>query len=535
MIKNIISILLTVIINLSISAQEIKETVQPLSKKAVKGFMYEAKKDDSGNLIITYKIPGAKKSNEIFFEEYSFDKELKFMGSKDVQENKSQQSDYEVTTFSAYVGGSTSFDMLSMKLKFNKIVVNKTWNYEKQRYTIGKYISNETIKPKNENGKVYLGYASYSSSDDKKSELFTLAKIDAKENTDDKFYVLRFDDNLELTEKPLDLNGSYSLVFSEQVDNDDVVMVFAPNYGSVDVSKYVYFQYDIMGNLKNRIEFKSPSPALLITGVYQKDDNIYFFGSSTKSTESYEKVFREYAPIYNPSGANQKDFKWQEASNQKMDNFHLLKFSENQLTFASTTPVSEFKNKFKTAPNDKGATPYKGSKFFIKQFTVTPSGDYLIAGQLTSRVIGTNTIVKSFEDIVCFHFDKTGILKAQYGIGKLNNDKKSEVFDMPQNFYLSADGKKIFWEILEVKGTKGYESFSDAYRGNVSFYPLYFPRIGSIDLESSTLSSFKIMGNQKYFLRKHFTSIYDKNEKSITYLGHDENFKTLWIGKVIVQ
>jgi len=66
MIKNIISILLTVIINLSISAQEIKETVQPLSKKAVKGFMYEAKKDDSGNLIITYKIPGAKKSNEIF-------------------------------------------------------------------------------------------------------------------------------------------------------------------------------------------------------------------------------------------------------------------------------------------------------------------------------------------------------------------------------------------------------------------------------------------------------------------------------------
>ncbi|MBA3704934.1 MAG: hypothetical protein H0W84_03245, partial [Bacteroidetes bacterium] len=524
--KSIVGIGLILITNLFTYAQEFKEVVQPLSPKAIKGFMYEAKKDENGNSLITYKIPGAKKPNEVFFEEYSFDKDMKFIGSKEVQEKKIAQSDYECTSYSAYVGGSTSFDVMNMKLKIDKVVVMKTWNYEKQRFVQSKYISGETIKPKNDNGKIYLGYASYSSADDKKSDLFILAKVDGKKNVDEKFYVLLFNGSLELKEKPLDLNGSYSLVFSEQVANEDVVMVFAPKIGSADVSKYVYFQFDIMGNLKNRIEFKSPASALLITSAYKMDDNIYFCGSSTKSDESYEKVFREYAPIYNPGvtpgGANLKDIYWQKACNEKMDNFHLLKFTGNQLTFASTTPVSEFKSKFKTAAGDKGASPYKGSKFFIEQFTVTPSGDYLIAGQLTSTVaVGTTGTLKSYEDVVCFHFDKMGILKAQYGVGKINNDKKSEVFPMPQNFYLSADGKKLFWEILEVKGTKGYESFLDAYNGNSTFYPLYFPRIGSIDLEGSSLNPFKAMGDGKYFLRVNFTSVYDKNEKSITYIGHD--------------
>lgn len=538
--KSIISFSLIVVTTLGAYAQEFKEAVQPLSPKAVKGFMYEAKKDETGSSVITYKIPGAKKSNEVFFEEYSFDKDLKFTGNKDVQEKKSQQSDYEVTIYSAYVGGVTSFDVMNMKLKINKVVAKKVWNYEKQKFIIEKYISNETIKPKNDNGKVYLGYASYGSSDDKKSDLFTLAKIDAKKNADDKFYVLLFSGNLELTEKPLELNGSYSLVFCDQVANEDVVMVFAPNKGAADASKYVYFQYDITGNLKNKTEFKSPASAMLITGAYKLDDNIYFCGSSTKSSDPYEEVFREYAPIYNPGitpgGANLKDIYWQKSCNKKMDNFHLLKFTGSQLTFASATPVSEFKSKFKTAPGDKGASPYNGSKFFIEQFTVTPSGDYLIAGQLTSTVsMGTSGTSKSFEDIVCFHFDKAGSLKAQYGIGKINNDKKSEVFDMPQRFYLSGDGKKLFWEILEVKGTKGYESFLDAYYGNSSFYALYFPRVGSIDLDNSSLSAFKTMGDEKYFLRKDFTSVYDKSEKSITYIGHDEDFKKLWIGKVILQ
>ena len=62
------------------------------------------------------------------------------------------KEDIERTSFYAYVGGSSSFDALSMKLKINKRVQLKKWNYEKQRYEVKKTLSDETIKPKNDDG-----------------------------------------------------------------------------------------------------------------------------------------------------------------------------------------------------------------------------------------------------------------------------------------------------------------------------------------------------------------------------------------------
>ncbi|MBK8874994.1 MAG: hypothetical protein IPN13_14170 [Bacteroidetes bacterium] len=106
------------------------------------------------------------------------------------------------------------------------------------------------------------------------------------------------------------------------------------------------------------------------------------------------------------------------------------------MEFATNSPVSDFKSKFKTAPGDKGATPYNGKRFYIENFFVTPADEYLIAGQLSAKVnMGSGNIVDSYEDLVCFHFSKDGVLKAPYGLGKLNNDKKSEIFSMQQNFY----------------------------------------------------------------------------------------------------
>jgi hypothetical protein len=520
------------------NAQVFNEAVQPLSEKAMKGYMYKVSKDEGGNSSITYKMKLDKKSEAVSFEKYTFDKDLKFTGTTEVQEPKEQKPDKEHTFYYANVGGSTSFDVLSMKLKLNKVVRLLTWNHDKQKYVTKKTISNETIKPKNDAGKVYLGYASYSSDDEAKSDVFVLAKTETKDKAiADKFYILQFNSNLELNEKAIELQGAYSLVFCEQLQSEDVVMVFAPKKGSADVSKYIYFRFDIEGNQKNKAEFTSPVSALAITAAYETDGNVYFFGTSTKSAKSYQEVFGEYAPISSPGfsqgGNNYMDYKWRTSVDETMYNFHLLKITGNQLTFSSTTPVADFKTKFKTAPGDKGATAYKGKKFYIESFFVTSAEDYLVAGQLSSKVnMGNANIVDAYTDIICFHFDKTGNLKAQYGIGKMNNDKKSEIFEMVQNFHPSSDGKSLYWEIMEVKGTKGYESFLDAYNGNATFYPLYFPRIVKIDISSNTLGAVKVMGDGKYFLRKNFTSQFDKSENSITYLGHDEAWKKLWVGKV---
>jgi hypothetical protein len=525
----------------NLEAQEFRENVQSLSSKAQKGHIYEVSKEDDGSSHVTFKMKVDKKSEDLTFEKYSFDKDLKFINTSDVQEKKENKEDIERTSFYAYVGGTSSFDALSMKLKINKRVQLKRWNHEKQLYVTKKNISDENIKPRNDNGKVYYGYASYANNDDDKNNVFAIAKVDSKDKKiADQFVVLMIDAKLELKEKPIELEGSYSLVFCKQISGDDVVMVFAPNKNQSNISQYVYFRFDIQGNLKNKTFFTSPASALLISAAYDKGDAVYLFGTSTKSKKAFEEVFNEYATIYNPANGAYGDsylyLKWKKSLEEQMDYFNFVKITGNQLDFATSTPISEFKEKFKTAPGDKGATAYKGKNFFTESFFVTDAEDYLIAGQFMGSVnMGMGNPVDTYEDIVCFHFGNKGNLKAQYGIGKMNNDKKSEIFDMLQKFYLSPDGKSVYWELMEIKGFKGYESFIDAYYSNPSWYAMYFPRIVKIDLANTTLGTVKVLGGGKYFLKRYFSGKYDKAENSISYIGLDEDFKQLWVGKVLMN
>lgn len=530
----LILVIFCVVFAMSAYAQEFKESVQPLSDKAQKGQIYEVNKDDKGNSNITYRMKLDKKSEVVSYEQYSFDKNLKFIGASDIKVNKENNPDIERTYYSAYVGG-TGMAAMRVTLKLNKDVALLAWNQKKQVYQVKKWLSSETIKAKNDDGRVYIGYASYSSDDEDKSNVFVIAKTETKDKAQvDNFSILLFDDKLELKDNPVDLKGSYSLVYSSMLENEDIVMVFAPKGGS-DVSRYVYFHYDIEGNLKNRIEFTSPASALLISAAYDKGGDVYFFGTSIKSKDAFDRVFSEYVPIFNPGakaanfeGNNKMDVKWRKCLDDDMDFFHLLKFSGSQLAFASTTPVAEFKAKFKTAPGDKGASVYKGKKFSLQNFYVTSSGDYLVTGQLTSWMTQKNgnsiDIIDSYKDIVCFQIDKNGNIKAQYGIGKVNDDKASEIFSMEQNFYPSADNKTIYWELWEVKGDK------DWFTGDIT--RVFFPRIVKIDLSNSTLSAIQSMGAGKYYLRE---SKFDEQENSILYIGNDLKGKNLWVGKVALD
>jgi hypothetical protein len=530
------SILIVIIFCVSIVsnsyAQEFKESVQPLSDKALKGQVFDVNKDENGNSNITYRMKLVKKSETISYEQYSFDKNLKFIGATDIKMNKEDKPDIERTYYSAYVGG-TGMAALRVTLKLSKDVALKTWNQKKQVYQIKKWLSSETIKARNDDGRVYIGYASYSSDDMAKSNVFVIAKTETKDKAQaDIFSILLFDEKLELKDNPIDLKGSYSLVFSSMLQNEDVVMVFAPKSGS-ELSNYIYFHYDIEGNLKNKVEFKSPASALLISAAFDQEGSVYFFGTSVKSNEAFSEVFSEYVPIYNPGaraasleGNNKMDAKWRKCLDDKMDNFHFLKFSGNQLAFASTTPVAEFQSKFKTAPGDKGASVYKGKKFQLQKFYVTASGDYLVTGQLTSWMTKSNgqsiDIIDSYKDIICFQFDNTGNIKAQYGIGKVNDDKASEIFSMEQNFFASADKSTIYWELWEVKGDK------DWFTGDIT--RVFFPRIVKIDLSKSTLGAIKSLGEGKYYLRE---SKFDEQENSILYIGNDLKGKNLWVGKAL--
>lgn len=531
---SLMAVALFTLVFTTVEAQEFKETAQPLSKNAMRGQLFDITKDENGTNHVTYRMKVDKKSDVVSYEKYSFDADLKFLGSSATSFDKEVKPDIERTYYSAYVGG-TGFEALRVTLKLGKATGVESWNHKKQRYEFKKWISTEEIKAKNDNGRVYIGYASYSSADDNKSNVFVIAKTESKDKEQaEKFSVLLFDEKLELKDLPVDLKGTYSLVYSDMLESEDVVMVFAPKTGT-DLTKYVYFKYDIEGNLKDRVEFNSPASALLISAAFEEGGNVYFFGSSVNSKESYKDVFSEYWPIHNPGAAglklegnNKMDVKWKKCLDGKMDNFHFLKFTGNQLVFASTTPVKEFDSKFKTAPGDRGASVYKGKKFNTQKFYVSPSGDYLVAGQLTGWIAKSNgesiDFLEAYKDIICFQFDSKGNVKAQYGIGKENEDKASDIFQMVQNFYPSADGQSVYWEMWEVKGDK------DWFSGSIS--PVYFPRIVKVDVANSSISAVQSLGSGKYYLKD---SYYDDKNKSILYFGNDLKGENLWIGKVVLK
>ncbi|HEY8403031.1 MAG TPA: hypothetical protein VIK71_00345 [Flavobacteriales bacterium] len=512
------------------------ETNQPISKKSLKGFLDNIQNDENGHIHITYKTKGGKK-DEVIYERYSFDNNLNFVGTFDIKEEKEAYPPMEREGFYAYVGGTTSFDVLSQKLKIQKVKFNYQWNYKNQRYEVKSVRTLDIIKPRNDDGKVFHGCAAYYSNDYNKSGLFILAKSTSKNSENDTYQILLFDDQLMLKEKALNLQSGYTLVYCEQLPNDEVVAIFAPNKGSADPSRYIYFRLDLEGNELSRIEFNAPKAAVIISAAHEQDGYVYFFGTSgKKSNNSFDQVYSEYSPIYNPGytglGRNLVDFKWQKALNTEMENFHIFKFSNRAFEFASSTPVKEFKQKFITAPKDKGASPYNGKRFAVYNFLVTEEGDYLISGQLTDRTRLGDQLVEAYHDVLCFHFDSKGNLKAQYGIGKASNNKKNIIFGNDQDLILSADGKSLYWVMYEVKGVKGYESFMDAYNGRVTFYPRYYPRITKIDLASNTMGAILVPGEGKYFLKRGKNRIWDADTRSITYIGNDEKYKAIWLSRV---
>jgi len=534
--KHIISPLLLLLLSANmINAQE---TVQELSKKATKGYVTATSNTD-GNYLITYKTGGDKKKNEIFYETYLFDKNLQFIKNEEIAEPKlsaAEMPDKTETRFAAYVGGCSSFDVLSMKLKLSTTTINTKWDYKKQRYVFDKTLTSETIKAKNDNGK-YYGYAAYNSPDD--GTLFVIAATEGKKDKND-FYILSVTSSLDITEKAIDIAGSQSLVYTSQLAGGDVVMLFAPKKNEADISSYTYLRYSGKGELKNKVIFKSPSANLLVTNVQEANGSVFFCGTSTRSNDSFDEVFDDYvAEISNPcykTAQNYRDEKWMKKADDKMDNFHLLKFTGSQLDFATTTPVSDFKSKFKTAPADKGADPYKGKNFQVNSFFVTANEEYLVAGQLISYVnLGMGNPVKSYEDIICFYFDKAGQLKTQFGTQKMNTEKKSEVYPVVQTFVASKDGKSIYWTIMEVKGFKGYDGFWNAYNGVTTYYARYFPRITKIDLQNNSIGNFAVLGNEKFYVSKSFVPMIDEKEHSITFIGNDEDYKKLWLAKYIFE
>lgn len=513
-----------------------KEASEDLSKAARKGILLDANIANDGNIRITYKMKTDKKSDNMVYEDYVFDKDLKFAGIQKTNENKETKPDQQVTSVSAFVGGSNSFNVMSMTLNLEQQVWERKWDYDRQKYKWGKRISKESAKPKNNDSK-YRGFAAYDNDDD--GSVLVLASYD--KGDDDQFVFLHIGNDLSLNETKLPLTGNYSLVYCGLLQSGNVFSVFAPNKGAADTKKYFYAECSREGKIVSANDFVAPSPNMLIMDYSEANGSLYFAAASDKSSDAYNEIFTSYAPINNPgysTAANRQMDKYEKrVLDQKFDNFHLLQFTNGKLQFASTVPIKSFEGQVTTPPSQKKSHPYEGKKFGVQNITVTPSGDILVAGQLLDKKIvnkGSSYEYKYY-DYVCLQFDAKGNLKKQYAVEKVFNDSKNESFAARQNFVISKDGATAYWELMEVKAVKYYASVADAFNGNSTIAAHYYPRIAKINLANQTVTDFESLGEKgKYLVYGSPTSITDK-EGNRYYIGHDEDYEKVWLGKYSFQ
>lgn len=517
------------------SIAQSKEASQELSKSAKKGMLVGANLADDGNIRLTYKMKVDKKSDQVAYEDYLFDAGLAFKGMQPTKESKATNADQKVTTLAAFVGGTNSFSVMSMNLSLQQEVWERIWDYDRQAYKWGKRLSKETVKPKNSESK-YKGFAEFANDDEGSQTI--IASYDQDKDDNDQFVVLYITNDLSLKETKIPVSGSYSLVYCGSRASGNIFMLFAPNKGMPDTKKYIYTEFTRKAELVGKSEFNAPSPNTIIMDHREVNGDLFMSGGSTKSNDAYNQEFASYAPISNPgysTSANKQMDKYEKKLyGTEFTNLHLLKFTNGQLVFASSTPVKSFKEKVVTPPAQRKKSVYEGKKFVIQNLAVAPNGDYLLTGQLEDKKIinGGKDISYRYYDFVCLHFDKEGTLKAQYAVEKMNDDSKSEMFQSQQNFFFSADGNTAYWEILEVKGTKGYSSFLDAFNGNTTITANYFPRVAKINLAAASISDFTILGEKgKFLMYRNHSFLTDEKNKTRYYLGHDDDYEKLWIGK----
>lgn len=516
-----------------------QDAVAPLSKQAAKGYLYLSDYTND-KLTVTFKMPVKKKSNEVLYEQYVFDNGMKFQGKNPVSYDKEEKPDRTNKSLRAYVGGSTSFNVLSQKLRINREEWEETWNNSRQRYEYKKRIKSETVKLKKDSER-YYGHASYRNYDN--GGLLVVVAYDAPKKSDGRlFSVLNISTDLDVEEAAVTSAPGYSLVYTDRLENDNVYLIMAPPSGS----EYVYAEYTPNGKEVFKNTFIAPSPNTLIFKHAEYDGMVYFIALSRNGKDNYPKVFEDYAPIPSPGYSNaanyQQDKYEKKAFNREAQNFHLLKFNEGKMIFSGTTPVKDFASRLKTPPGQKKGSAYQGKKFDMQESFVTSSGEFLLAGQISKRVtikskskgsmFGDPVVKDSYLDIICFHFDSEGKLKAQYAVNKLINDKKSKIFPMKHNFISSADGNTVYWEVMEVKGAQGYSDFMEAYHGRLSYTGHYFPKVAKINTGSATITDFDVFkGKGKYLLYTNNSLVWDKTGRTRYYVARDKKFQNIFVSK----
>lgn len=530
-----------------------KEATHEISKKANKGYLYEPKVDEAKNEItLTYVTKATGRFAK--FEAYKFDMDFNF---KTMEE--SEVALEKIKGYKADKGEEYSFDAVTVEtnmmgtLILKRKVYKKKWNWFWGGYDT-KISFGEKIKPKSDDGGKfqYIGHAEQPESGnilifagDKGSGMGNVLKMTTE------IHILRFDsdlnkvaDNLLKFEFPQTLVAASTDDQDEDADTDsDVLLLFAPmggkgfkNSADPDATNYTYVRVGADGSVKERIKVASKTGIFNGNMFVSVGDDVLIMGATNDKTDDY---FNEKfaAP------ANQRD---DEIEKFKAKGFQVVKISKGKVAFVSNNTLEDFDKKSQSPPSQKKNPEYTGRKFKIADIKIISNGDILLAGQKYTKAKGGGHVVKfgnlgsvgggnaggpEYEDIIMMHFGSDGVLRASYGVRREENDKDAKMSPNNQLIMESADGKSVYWTIMEMKGWRQEKEL-----GESKYKFLMYPNVTKIDIPNAKIGDFVQMGQGKtdYFVNNKYPSL-PIGKGQIVFLGENKSGKTLWFAKMPLE
>ena len=188
---------------------------------------------------------------------------------------------------------------------------------------------------------------------------------------------------------------------------------------------------------------------------------------------------------------------------------------------------SECKEKLQTPPSQKKSPSYSGKKFYLSNFDVDSKNNIFLFGQNFSLKDDGS---RQYKDLLCFHFDEAGNLKAQYSYDKQEGNKTSELAPAYQELLANADGNHIDWLIGEVDGWRENKEL-----GNSKFKVLMYPVVAKLDVASGKIGDPAVFGvskEGKYYLNNQFPFLPIELGSAVVFFGESKGGKTLWFGKM---
>ncbi|GAB3575608.1 hypothetical protein GCM10027345_11130 [Hymenobacter daeguensis] len=564
------------------SAQKLAiEKTHDVSGKAKRGFLDEVNVNEAANKV---DLTFCTKANnrKVKFETYHFDSQFNFKGMDEREEPVEKMKRYKGDQYD--VPGVTVEPNMMGTLVLRRKQAHYTWDWFWGGYN-KKIEILEKVKPRGDNGSFYQ-YSAHAEYDQTGNVVvITSGKDKLGKGTDPlrmykEYHVLKFNKDLDLVsdtpiqfDKPqyvvqatkLDPKGDQDEAADDSGDPEyDLGIVFAPvaiqglkKQADPVATNYTYVRVGADTRQKERVSIASPNSIWLVNGMATfRDGTVAVFGPANDKQDEY---FNEdiTAQVANEAVRGPMEDKF------KAKNFELLKIKDGAVAFITNTPVAEFEQKLQTPPAQKRTPEYTGKRFKVNGGTVLPNGDLLIGGQSyglergafglgapktsssgSSLVGGLGGIMsgkggtsmgtaannREYKDIMMFHFDPQGHLRAQYGVRRQENNKYSEQNPNEQHLYPAQDGRSLYWMIGEISGIRELSGMESG-----SAKVLYYPAVTKIDLTGAKLTNFAKFGNEQYFLNNSMPQLPMGGKNSIVYFGENKSGKTMWFGQMPLE